>query len=266
MSRRWRRESYACGSFGSRERPRESAAAPEPAPGTLKGAAPKPPFTDFRYEKPGTTRKIRWQIYPQPYATESSSNGRDVVARPENAWPVAPAGFKVELYASGLENPRWCARLRTATFFLRKGIPDAFRVFRGMTCERQARADGNFRRRTETSVWYRFLSAGSRSAMDLHRQRKRSGSFSLSQWRFEGERAIAAHRRPAGRRAQHAGGRIFAGRQENVCRGRLGIERGRSGHAAAKKRIAPTFWSAIRRIASCRCMPTAFAMRAAGSR
>ena len=60
---------------------------------------------------PGTQRKITVADLPEPFATKSSSNGPDVVARPANAWPIAPAGFKVELYSSGLENPR---TLRTA--------------------------------------------------------------------------------------------------------------------------------------------------------
>ena len=33
---------------------------------TLKGQPPKPPFTDFRYEKPGATRKITVSDLPQP--------------------------------------------------------------------------------------------------------------------------------------------------------------------------------------------------------
>ncbi len=36
---------------------------------------PQPPFTDFRYESPGDTRKITAQDLPAPYATRSSANG-----------------------------------------------------------------------------------------------------------------------------------------------------------------------------------------------
>ena len=72
----------------------------------IKNAAPQAPFTDFRYEAPGTIRKITVNDLPQPYASKSSDNGPDVVARPANAWPIAPPGFKVEQYFTGLENPR----------------------------------------------------------------------------------------------------------------------------------------------------------------
>ncbi len=115
-----------------------SAAAPEAAPGAYKGAAPKPPFTDFRYEKPGTTRKITVADLPEPYATESSSNGPSVVARPDNAWPVAPAGFKVELYASGLENPRWMRTAPNGDVFLAEMEPGRILVFRGMSASGKA--------------------------------------------------------------------------------------------------------------------------------
>ncbi len=114
------------------------AASSEPAPGTLKGAAPKPPFTDFRYEKPGTTRKITVADLPAPFATESSSNGAKVVARPDNAWPVAPAGFKVEMYASGLDNPRWMRTAPNGDIFLAEMEPGRILIFRGTSASGKA--------------------------------------------------------------------------------------------------------------------------------
>src|SRR5205807_7641462 len=89
------------------------ATAPEPEVATAKvnAASPNAPFTDFRFEKPGNTRKITVKDLPEPYATDSAENGARLLARPENVWPVAPAGFKVELFAAGLEDPR---RMRTA--------------------------------------------------------------------------------------------------------------------------------------------------------
>jgi glucose/arabinose dehydrogenase len=109
-----------------------SAPTPEVSGTKVKGAAPNAPFTDFRYEKPGTTRKITVKDLPQPYATDSAENGAEVVARPENAWPVAPAGFKVELYASGLENPRLLRTAPNGDIFLAESEPGRILVFRGM--------------------------------------------------------------------------------------------------------------------------------------
>jgi len=125
-------EAMASGKAGASATP---AAAPEVDTGVLKDASPNAPFTDFRYEKPGTTRKITVKDLPQPYATDSANNGAELVARPGNAWPVAPAGFKVELFAAGLENPRWLRTAPNGDIFLAESDPGRIRVFRGMTSD-----------------------------------------------------------------------------------------------------------------------------------
>src|ERR1035437_4683138 len=74
---------------------------------TLTGKAA---FTDYSQEKPGTRRKLSVADLPEPYATPSADNGpngtTNMIARPQEAWPQAPKGFKVELYATALGNPR----------------------------------------------------------------------------------------------------------------------------------------------------------------
>src|ERR1700733_12631621 len=55
-------------------------------------------FTDYSKEHPGVRRKITPADLPQPKPDESVRNTASVVARPEGAWPIAPPGFKVELY------------------------------------------------------------------------------------------------------------------------------------------------------------------------
>jgi len=99
----------------------------------LKAPSPTPPFTDFRYEKPGTVRKITVADLPQPYATKSSFNGPRVVARPVNMWPVALPGFKVQLYATELDNPRTLRTAPNGDVFLAETDPGRIRVFRGIT-------------------------------------------------------------------------------------------------------------------------------------
>jgi glucose/arabinose dehydrogenase len=101
----------------------------------VKDASPHAPFTDFRYEAPGTIRKISVNDLPEPFATKSSDNGAEVVSRPANAWPIAPAGFKVELYAAGLENPRLLRTAPNGDIFLAETEPGRIRVFRGMTSD-----------------------------------------------------------------------------------------------------------------------------------
>ena len=63
-------------------------------------------FASHTNVKAGVWRHITAKDLPKPGATPSSSNGAKVVARPADAWPQALPGFKVELYATGLLNPR----------------------------------------------------------------------------------------------------------------------------------------------------------------
>ena len=97
--------------------------------------APQPPFTDYRFEKPGTFRKITVNDLPAPNASRSADNGPRVVARPPNAWPQAPGGFKVEQYATGLNNPRLIRTAPNGDFFVAEMDGGDIRVFRGITAD-----------------------------------------------------------------------------------------------------------------------------------
>jgi glucose/arabinose dehydrogenase len=101
----------------------------------LSAPAPKAPFTDFRYEKPGTIRKITLRDLPAPLATSSAGNGPTLVPRPENAWPQVLPGFKVELYATGLNDPRLIRTAPNGDFFVAESRSGEIRVFRGITAE-----------------------------------------------------------------------------------------------------------------------------------
>ena len=94
---------------------------------------PKPPFTDYRYQKPGAVRKITAQDLPAPYATNSAVNGPRVVDRPKNAWPQAPTGFKVELFATGLDEPRKIITAPNGDVFVAESHAGDIKIFRGMT-------------------------------------------------------------------------------------------------------------------------------------
>ena len=97
-----------------------------------------PPFIDYRDEKPGAVHKITLQDLPEPYATKSSGNFPDLVRRPENAWPKAPEGFKVELYATGLDNPRLIRTATNGDVFVAESSSGKIRVFRGMRSDGKA--------------------------------------------------------------------------------------------------------------------------------
>jgi glucose/arabinose dehydrogenase len=113
-----------------------SARNPDRAPvGTSKSTAPipKPPFTDYRFEKPGTVRKITAKDLPAPFATKSAGNGPKLVSRPDNAWPQVEPGFKVEQYAAGLDRPRLIRTAPNGDFFVAESQAGDIRVFRGIT-------------------------------------------------------------------------------------------------------------------------------------
>jgi hypothetical protein len=77
-------------------------------PAVLEGKAA---FGDWRVDRPGTMRLIKPQDLPPPGATPSAANISHVVPRPASAVPQVPAGFKIELFADGLNGPR---NIRTA--------------------------------------------------------------------------------------------------------------------------------------------------------
>jgi glucose/arabinose dehydrogenase len=102
-------------------------------PSTITTPPPTPPFTDFRYEVPGKARKITLADLPPPYATKSAGNAPTMVARPADAMPIAPAGFKVNLYADSLGTPRVIRTAPNGDIFLAESGSGQIRVFRGMT-------------------------------------------------------------------------------------------------------------------------------------
>jgi glucose/arabinose dehydrogenase len=109
------------------------------------GTVPKDVFTgerafaDTSKVQPGMFRKITPGDLPQPYATKSASNTLKIVPRPADAWPKAPQGFKVELYATGLSYPRLIRKAPNGDLFLAdaanhsRNNSGAIKVLRGIT-------------------------------------------------------------------------------------------------------------------------------------
>ncbi|MGC1782434.1 MAG: sorbosone dehydrogenase family protein [Acidobacteriaceae bacterium] len=89
-------------------------------------------FTNYQREKPGVARKITLADLPQPFATKSVDNGANIVPRPANAWPQTLPGFKVDLYATGLDNPRLIRTAPNGDMFVAESKPGDIRVFRGI--------------------------------------------------------------------------------------------------------------------------------------
>ena len=124
--------------------PRVPMSSGEAAAEGMSAQAPQAPFTDYRFEKPGVFRKITLKDLPPPFTTSSAGNSPEVVPRPENAWPQVLPGFKVELYASGLDNPRLIRTAPNGDFFLAESAPGDIRVFRGITADGKPQQDAVF--------------------------------------------------------------------------------------------------------------------------
>ena len=101
--------------------------------GSGNSSRAKSVFSDFRGQAPGTVHKITPGDLPQPFASASAVNGPKLVPRPPDAWPLAPAGFKVEQYATQLENPRLIRTAPNGDAFVAESEPGRIKVFRGIT-------------------------------------------------------------------------------------------------------------------------------------
>jgi glucose/arabinose dehydrogenase len=88
-------------------------------------------FIDGRAMKPGTFRKVTPDALPPPFATSSSANPPRLVPRPADAWPQAPAGFMVELYATNLDEPREIRTAPNGDLFLAETHLGQILIFRG---------------------------------------------------------------------------------------------------------------------------------------
>lgn len=130
---KWQIITYVKALASAKAVPGKTAAA-RPRTGSAQSNAPppRPPFTDYRFEKPGNVRKITLNDLPPPFTTPSAGNGPKLVARPEGAWPQVPKGFEVEQYAAGLDEPRLIRTAPNGDFFVAESHAGDIRVFRGI--------------------------------------------------------------------------------------------------------------------------------------
>lgn len=92
---------------------------------TLTGEAAR---GDWTTDAPGVRRHLTTADLDTPYETKSVDNGPHMVPRPEGAWPKAPAGFTVEAYATGLNNPRAMVTAPNGDIFIAESGPNRVRI------------------------------------------------------------------------------------------------------------------------------------------
>ena len=112
-----------------------TASARPTTPPTLSGPSA---FTDAAHESPGIRRHLTVADMPAPAPNESVDNGPTLVPRPANAWPIAPQGFKVTLYATNLDNPRLLRTAPNGGLFLAESETGKIKVFRGVGSDGKA--------------------------------------------------------------------------------------------------------------------------------
>jgi glucose/arabinose dehydrogenase len=107
-------------------------------------AADNDPFTDFHGEAPGKIHHITAADLPKPFATQGVANFAQVVPRPADAIPQTLPGFKVNLFAEGLNNPRLIATAPDGDLFLAESTPGDVVVFHGLTADGKAQSKETF--------------------------------------------------------------------------------------------------------------------------
>jgi glucose/arabinose dehydrogenase len=95
----------------------------------------KQAFSSTASLKPGLAHKITAKDLPKPGDTPSGRSG-GAGDRPPNAFPQAPAGFKVALYvAGGLTNPRQIRVAPNGDYFVADTSAGEVKVYRGISAQ-----------------------------------------------------------------------------------------------------------------------------------
>ena len=103
-----------------------------------------PSTPDVSAQSPGAAHVVLVDELPPPHATRSADNPPKVVARPANAWPHAPAGFRVGLYADGLVDPRAMATAPNGDVFVSESAAGSVTLLRGVDHDGRAQQIGEF--------------------------------------------------------------------------------------------------------------------------
>jgi glucose/arabinose dehydrogenase len=93
---------------------------------------------DYRQEHPGNSRTITLADLPDAGPALTLANARRVVPRPPDAWPKAPHGFEVSLYAEGFDLPRKIVTAPNGDLFLAESGLGEIKVLRGVGADGKA--------------------------------------------------------------------------------------------------------------------------------
>ena len=99
---------------------------------TVASAAQTPPPNRIVPTQSLTPNPIQITLaeLPQPFASQSASQSPTVISIPDNASLQVPEGFVVNVYAEGLERPRWLALTPTGDVLLAETRQNRIRLLR----------------------------------------------------------------------------------------------------------------------------------------
>ena len=97
-------------------------------------------FTDYRQEKAGVWRKITVADLPKPGDSVQGVSLPRLAPRPSGVLPQSLPGFRVNLYAEGLENPRQIRTAPNGDVFVAESGPGRIKVFRGAGSDSRAQS------------------------------------------------------------------------------------------------------------------------------
>ena len=117
-------------------------------------------FTDYTKEHPGVARKLTTDDLPEPYATQSAMNDAHLVPRPKDAWPQAPPGFRVDLYADGFVNGRLLRTAPNGDIFMADNLAGEVIVLRGVGPDGRAKRIERFATELSLPFGIAFYPAG----------------------------------------------------------------------------------------------------------
>lgn len=92
-------------------------------------------FTDYTRQSPGVCHYITAADLPRPDTSSSSVNYSTLVARRSGQLPTVPAGFRVQLYATGFSNARLLATAPNGDIFLADSGGNTVRVLHGVNSD-----------------------------------------------------------------------------------------------------------------------------------
>jgi glucose/arabinose dehydrogenase len=115
---------------------------------------------DYRQQHPGKARLITRADLPASTPALTLADADRIVPRPPNAWPKAPPGFEVSVYADGLDMPRKIVTAPNGDEFLAESRLGEIKVLRGTGVDGRASVISTFAAGLDRPFGIAFYPAG----------------------------------------------------------------------------------------------------------